>query len=169
MKRRLVQILVLLVAGAIVNVAVAWGFAICFDIYPQDYKWVEDLGFTYVRHVATPEITKWEVGFPSRSLYCQWQGHEEIGWHAIQVPTPLPDRYAFKGDLASLPIGVLWPGFAINTIFYAAILGVLFFAPGELRQTIRRRRGLCPACAYPIGASPVCTECGAAVSGTTSD
>jgi hypothetical protein len=63
----------------------------------------------------------------------------------------------------ALPLEPLWPGFAINTIFYAAILWVLFFAPGKLKRAIRRRRGLCPACAYPIGSSPVCTECGASL------
>jgi hypothetical protein len=59
-----------------------------------------------------------------------------------------------------LPTEPIWPGFPINTIFYAAILWLLFFAPGALRRTIRRRRGLCPACAYPIGSSEICTECG---------
>jgi hypothetical protein len=59
-----------------------------------------------------------------------------------------------------MPLRPLWPGFAINTIFYAAILLALFFAPGSVRRMIRRRRGLCPACAYPVGTSPVCTECG---------
>jgi hypothetical protein len=59
-----------------------------------------------------------------------------------------------------LPYRPIWPGFAINTIFYAAILWVVWFTPGMVRRRIRRRRGLCPACAYPIGLSPVCTECG---------
>lgn len=31
------------------------------------------------------------------------------------------------------------------------------------RRRSRARRGLCPSCAYPIGTSDVCTECGAAV------
>ena len=52
-------------------------------------------------------------------------------------------------------------GFAINTLFYAGVLWVLFCGPFALRRMIRRRRGQCPACAYPIGQSPVCTECGA--------
>ena len=29
---------------------------------------------------------------------------------------------------------------------------------------LRARRGLCPACAYPVGEAAVCTECGKAVS-----
>jgi hypothetical protein len=54
----------------------------------------------------------------------------------------------------------IWPGFAINTIFYAAVLWLLFAAPFALRRRLRARRGQCPACAYPVGSSDVCTECG---------
>jgi len=62
-----------------------------------------------------------------------------------------------------LPLMPLWPGFAINMLFYAAILWGVFAAPFALRRRRRVKRGLCPACAYPIGDSPVCTECGRAV------
>jgi hypothetical protein len=60
----------------------------------------------------------------------------------------------------SLPLRPLWPGFAINTMFYAAILWLLIFAPFTLRRWRRMRRGLCAACAYPVGSSSVCTESG---------
>jgi hypothetical protein len=60
----------------------------------------------------------------------------------------------------ALPLIPIWPGFAINTIFYAAILWLLFAAPGLIRRRRRIKRGLCPACAYPVGDSAVCTECG---------
>jgi hypothetical protein len=66
-------------------------------------------------------------------------------------------------DLPRIPI---WPGFAINTLFYAGILWLLFAAPLALRRwwgARRIKRGLCPACAYPVGNSPRCTECGAAL------
>ena len=66
-----------------------------------------------------------------------------------------------NGARILLPLRPLWPGFAINTLFYAGVLWVLFCGPFSLRRMIRRRRGQCPACAYPIGKSPVCTECGA--------
>jgi hypothetical protein len=62
-----------------------------------------------------------------------------------------------------LPLRPIWPGFAINTLLYAGILWPLFAAPFALRRRRRIKRGLCPACAYPVGASEVCTECGAAV------
>ncbi len=35
--------------------------------------------------------------------------------------------------------------------------------PFVLRRFLRVRRGLCPKCAYPIGESLVCTECGGAL------
>jgi len=74
----------------------------------------------------------------------------------------ISDRQSFE-DRIVLPVSPIWPGFAINTIFYAAILWLLCVAPFALRRRIRARRGLCPACAYPIGTSDVCTECGKTV------
>jgi len=68
-------------------------------------------------------------------------------WWESEVPYPLPLR----------PI---WPGFAVNTLSYAAILWLLICGPFVLRRLVRRRRGLCPACAYPMGDSATCTECG---------
>lgn len=62
-----------------------------------------------------------------------------------------------------MPLTPIWPGFIVNTLFYAVVLWLLFIAPFEARRMFRRRRALCEKCAYPIGASPVCTECGAAV------
>jgi hypothetical protein len=66
----------------------------------------------------------------------------------------------------SVPIRPIWPGFAINTIFYAAIL---WLAPGKIRRFIivrrRIRRHRCPACGYQIaeGVGPMCSECGVAL------
>ena len=55
-------------------------------------------------------------------------------------------------------------GFAINTLFYATVLWLLIYGPISLRRFLRVRRGLCPKCAYPVGDSLVCTECGQALS-----
>jgi len=62
-----------------------------------------------------------------------------------------------------LPVQAIFPGFAINTLFYATILWLLFALPFTLRRWRRINRGLCATCAYPVGASEVCTECGAAL------
>jgi tRNA(Ile2) C34 agmatinyltransferase TiaS len=62
---------------------------------------------------------------------------------------------------------LLWPGFAINTIFYAAMLWLLWIASGKIRRFIRIRGHRCPACGYQIdsvpGIGPRCSECGAAL------
>jgi hypothetical protein len=63
----------------------------------------------------------------------------------------------------ALPLRPLWPGFAINTIFYGALVWALFALPFLIRRKLRIKRGLCPACAYPVGTNESCTECGAAV------
>ena len=66
-----------------------------------------------------------------------------------------------------VPVRPLWPGFAINTLFYAAILWLLFAGPFALRRWRRINRGLCPKCAYDLrnraSDSSVCPECGTAV------
>jgi hypothetical protein len=61
------------------------------------------------------------------------------------------------------PFLPLWPGFAINTIFYAAIVWVLFAVPGAIRRRVRRKRGQCAACGYSRRGSSgmTCPECGA--------
>ncbi len=79
-------------------------------------------------------------------------GYRQSPWNASLVRwTPIPARV--------LPWRPLPLGFAINTLFYAAILW-LFPGSFALRRFLRLRRGLCPKCAYPIGESAVCTECG---------
>ena len=58
------------------------------------------------------------------------------------------------------PLQPIWPGFAINSLVYAAILWLLFATPFALRRRRRIKRSLCPKCAYPFGAGEICTECG---------
>ena len=70
------------------------------------------------------------------------------------------DERFFQHTAAVLPLKPIWPGFAIDTIFYAAILWSLIPGPFALRRFLRVRRGLCPKCAYPMGESGVCSECG---------
>jgi hypothetical protein len=70
-----------------------------------------------------------------------------LGMFDVRKQGPLPQR-------------PFWPGFALNSICYAALLWLLTCGPFVLRRFTRVRRGLCPACAYPMGEGAVCTECG---------
>ena len=102
----------------------------------------------------------WAVGWPVRSLQA-WSW-----WH--------PGTYRIIGAISLSPAHLhylaarpIWPGFAVNTVFYAAVLWLLIPGPFVLLRTIRLRRGLCPKCTYPMGESPICTECGKALPGRT--
>ena len=69
-------------------------------------------------------------------------------------------RTGFKSESQYVPTGIMPQGFLLNMMFYAAVLWLLICGPFALWRFIRARRGLCPACAYPMGESGVCSECG---------
>jgi hypothetical protein len=112
----------------------------------------------------------WETqaGLPMRSMRC-W--HENLGGvpssRSMATIGPVTIRRGFiigsptpPQRARALPFEPMWLGFIINTLIYAALIGFLFFGSIRLRRWRRLRRGLCPRCTYPIGVSPVCTECG---------
>lgn len=59
-----------------------------------------------------------------------------------------------------IPLLPIATGFIANTLIYASILWLAFVAPGVIRLSRRRRRGLCLACGYDLAALPRCPECG---------
>jgi hypothetical protein len=70
----------------------------------------------------------------------------------------------------ALPLGPLWPGFAINTIFYAAVLWIIFTIPGSVKRLRRRAKGWCIHCGYDLRGQTTsvneerrCPECGRAI------
>jgi hypothetical protein len=187
---RIRTLLAFLLLGAAANVAVAWGCGIWDTPYLDRWEpemaeiaWLgkyvtghNEIGFDYgYRSVGDRWIsTEWynpddrsfvhvgsvETGWPLRSMAGEWVITQDRGVRTIMLmefPSrdPLGPRH--------LALRPLWPGFAINTVFYAAILWggwLLFAAPFAVRRRRRIKRGLCPACAYPVGASDLCTECG---------
>ncbi len=93
------------------------------------------------------------------------EGHPNPTWWLSGIPAQLSTRDRGYGTRVRnhLPVRPIGPGFLANTLFYAAILWLVIPGPFVLRRFLRLRRGLCPACAYPMGESSVCTECGGAV------
>jgi hypothetical protein len=198
MKRRIVHILLLLIGGAIANIAVAWGMLLNGPLTdfsaPRDVdRWrvfaqrhgleqsqplMHDYQFTgfgfavnKVDYVPTvlggmeifgsgTFIVRTECGWPTRSLH-GWAYEHQDYCHCIRMDHR---RRIYGSDDGCLPLRPLWPGFGINILFYALLLWLVFCAPFVARRVLRRKRRVCEKCAYPIGASPVCTECGAAVS-----
>ena len=84
----------------------------------------------------------------------------------ISLPLREPDYLDYYPGFSrmwarALPLRPIWPGFAINTISYVAILWLLFAFPGALRRFIRRKRGYCTRCGYDLRINPGrCPECG---------
>ena len=98
---------------------------------------------------------------PDSNVSNQWSWVSQGDGITVQRRPPLI-RTILQVDRV-LPLRPIWSGFAINTVFYSAILGLLFAAPRTLRRRRRCKHGLCAACGYPIGQSNVCTECGSPV------
>jgi hypothetical protein len=71
-------------------------------------------------------------------------------------------QWKIKGDV---PVQPIWPGFAADSLVHGAVLWTFLVAPGAWRHLVRRRRGLCGSCAYPLKGSKVCAECGAELRG----
>ncbi len=81
--------------------------------------------------------------------------------HGIELkPWPVGGAVA---SWRALPCRPLWSGVIVNSLLLAVISSVCLFIPTTLRRRLRRRRGQCQHCGYPIGASPVCSECGAPI------
>lgn len=53
--------------------------------------------------------------------------------------------------------------FAINTLLYGLPITLPLLVIHPVRRWLRSRAGLCAHCKYPIGPSPICTECGTAL------
>ena len=133
--------------------------------------WIEydDLWIAQTRHGPTDGVSGQGVimseviaqGWPLPSLWCELHEYRECYggkfFRHEQVPR------TFMSVPRALAFRPLWSGMVVNSFVYAAAGWLLISFPMALRRYHRKRRNLCPACAYPIGASSRCTECGSPV------
>lgn len=186
--------LLFLLLGAIINVAVAWGFGITAEFHRENVTakdsddahrlwrrlapahWPDVPSETYVvRDTGVLKVGMYHpVDRTEETVYrfdwykSGWPAYSMQGRKIIQFD---PAGGFVRGRSVLLffdaPVNLLprWPGFATNTVFYSAILWLIFAGPFELRRWSRNKRGLCPKCAYPIGTSHICTECGRPIPG----
>ena len=101
--------------------------------------------------------------FYSRYFRPNSRPYTYINWGAI--PLQWPEEIDHTSDLRAwlLPLYPIWTGFAINTIFYAALLWLLTLCPFTVRRLIRIKRGHCIKCGYDLRGTDheKCPECGA--------
>jgi hypothetical protein len=196
-KRCVSIVAILLVLGAVINLAVAWACGqraadytkrTTHPLSPAELKWWDErapegfpprpvgvadsygLGLTQsLLWELEPEassnlganVARWRAGWPLRAM-------ERSRWvqpaRLIVVERDTAHlRRAWGARRVLLPTRVLWPGFAVNTAFYALLAGAAVAAVIAVRRVMRRKHGLCPGCGYPVGGSPICTECGQAI------
>ena len=161
------KLLLFLVAGAITNASVAWG---CAAMWNGDKSQIGVSAFRLVGseggflHIAT--------GLPMRACYGVrvgsrwWDADQQTMVFEMKTNTFWTINVNTRQML--LPLRLIWRGFAINTIFYAAVLWVLFAVPMKVRRWRRIKRGQCASCGYSLrgrgSAGDACPECGAATS-----
>ena len=60
------------------------------------------------------------------------------------------------------PYSPIWPGLALNTIFFAILIPLAYSTPRAFRHARRMHKGLCPICKYDLvyDNSLGCPECG---------
>jgi hypothetical protein len=103
-------------------------------------------------------------GWPMRALWYRWDSGGGVvafsGGIALPPAEPDPPGALNTWNQRALALRPWWPGLAVDLLFWAALLWLLIRGPFALRRFLRLKRGLCPHCAYPMGQSPVCSECG---------
>ena len=106
-------------------------------------------------------VLRIRAGLPLRAVEgAYWQA---AGTPTAGTPKVIPDAVVvLPANRLKILLRPVWPGFAINTIFYAVILWLLALAPVTGRRMIRCKRGHCIKCGYDVSHAPHegCPECG---------
>ncbi len=132
---------------------------------PRTGDWVD---------VSTQRRTTWlsevddefRMGWPLRALTRssggsrEWVPAQEDPYARAWEHGMIAEIWPF-GD-RPLAIRPLWPGFLLNTLFYAGVLWLVTDRIGAVRRLRRVRRGRCPVCNYDCTGVAVCPECGSA-------
>ena len=120
-----------------------------------------------------PRQYVFQSGFPVRCLYRELRGIKDLG-ESLAAAEGFWSPRSWRGGIEIskffqwlhvrqtryLPAQPMWWGFLLNTFFYASVVWLLIPGPFALRRFLRVRRGLCQKCAYPMGESAICSECG---------
>lgn len=105
------------------------------------------------------------AGWPMLALACTTEVIEGPGNLKYEVrggiPIPRDEEDSWR-EPNVLPFAPLWSGLIGDTAFFAVIWSVVLGVPPACRGSYRRRRGLCPRCAYDLrhDLATGCPECG---------
>ncbi len=128
------------------------------DLFQRTYYSDDMFDWTESVHFTVQEV---RAGWPFHSF--QQRVVEEFPDHLQWLNRCMvgPGVRTIRG--VTMPLSPIWQGAILSTVFYS----IVFFAMlmlwrwlRSIRRHFRQRRGCCPSCAYPMGASDLCTECG---------
>jgi hypothetical protein len=111
-------------------------------------------------HLPTEYIVSSDTwaGWPGRALWCGGRGSFPLEG-ALELPPILAQRL----NVRKLPARILPLGFALNTLFYAAVVLGMVECVAFARRRVRRSKGRCPSCGYDragLANGAACPECG---------
>jgi hypothetical protein len=147
------------------------------DVTSYRGRGLEDTDFNWVQTDQLPRHTglrRHRAGWPALAMRCErnWSSEASGDWYPISyglTPPHWTTRERYFEDIGSpglrppLPVLPEPKGFALDTLFYGALLFCLFLLARRLRGTLRTRRGRCPDCGYVLSGLPqssACPECG---------
>lgn len=189
--RTLLVVLVLLLVGAVINfplamsldlspakqvgskpVANLFGPAAASRPWPvrtpHAHAWPAPTQYSVSRAFGFSQIGVWSSPADGSSTTHQ-MSVDRIGWplpclERVQLYWPSSDPAWLTNAEQMPPARVRWSGALLNPVIFAASVWLVFLAPFQVRELLRRRvrgrRGQCPACGYPRGHGHVCPECG---------
>ncbi len=96
------------------------------------------------------------IDIPPDGFEMQWRAKNAV----LLSSQNTRDKFMDSERPFVVPVRLLWVGTLFNTIVYSVSLALFIGVTHRLMEKRRRARGLCARCAYPIGASPICPECG---------
>ena len=113
------------------------------------------------------QTTELRQGVPGRRV---WAPVHERG---VQRPAWLNEwledyvfGWGWYAESAQLPVGLVWPGAALNALAYAVVWWGLASARRGLMRRRAYARGECAECGYELGGLTTCPECGREQQGT---
>ena len=187
-KRWTIKVALCLLAGAAVTWGVAWGCALWGPgLWPNVEAWyspappvlpprdAQRLKLVNTAHSWARTRFWWQCetsgdvaiavqhdfGLPTRCL--RNEGYRSTGAWVQTAGMPSP-QWARRGNWNDvLPTRILPLGFALNTLFYAAVVLGMVECVAFARRRVRRGRGRCPSCGYDragLAVGAACPECG---------
>ncbi len=117
-----------------------------------------------VATAATTEVVRYESGWPVRCAVAEIAHGQPTGPGGPPMLASRSLLLVGRGSRAEqfVPRGVLWGGILADLVFWTSVAFLAWAGPRVARNGLRRSRGQCTGCGYPMRGQSRCPECGRA-------